>query len=532
MANKLRHLSIHSFTLFLALPMLVLFGLVFWFVFRDLESIRTLAFATSREYLPRILAKQQLLINIENLRRNISLAYHSGDPREARNADITAQALMAESVFGESAEFSAMLERIKPEFKRLQDLKKQLFNAEDLLHDGEIAFSSVLGRLTLRTHIQFKRKPTHQARHRLDSRSQQNDALKYEETKSELAPLMKLCVEAEAGEDTDPGLQADCRAFRKSWDNVTQGWQKLVIADAESQRLWENIDNQLRELSDYASTSEASQIARGMTHIDEETARIRRLFLVTGAMLLLGMAVAALLVHLHILRPLALTSRALDAIRSGQPHPILPPVRIRELQNMLDVLPGLTRYMEELNARSGRLERERDQYADMSFRDALTGISNRRALETVLASDIPGTPLALLMLDLDLFKKYNDIFGHQQGDIALKAVAEAVKNALLRPSDMAFRYGGEEFTVLLAGADQSAALTVARRIMDNMRNAALPHPEAPAGIITVSIGISCRAAGENTPVEELLALADQALYRSKEAGRNTITLSTGKQPDA
>lgn len=86
-----------------------------------------------------------------------------------------------------------------------------------------------------------------------------------------------------------------------------------------------------------------------------------------------------------------MTSRALDAIRSGQDMPRLPLVRILEIQNMLDVLPGLTRYMEELNARFGRLERERDQYADLSFHDALTGIGNRRALEKVLASDMPGT---------------------------------------------------------------------------------------------------------------------------------------------
>ena len=101
MAKKFRHISIHSFSLFLVLPMLALFGLVFWFVLRDLESIRTLAYATGREYLPRILSKQMLLINIENLRRSISLAYHSGDPLEARNAGINAQALIVESVFGE-----------------------------------------------------------------------------------------------------------------------------------------------------------------------------------------------------------------------------------------------------------------------------------------------------------------------------------------------------------------------------------------------------------------------------------------------
>ncbi len=531
MVKKIHHISIHSFSLLLALPMLTLFGLVFWFVFRDLESIRTLAFATSREYLPRILAKQQLLINIENLRRIISLSYHSGDPQESRNAGITAQALIIESVFGESPEFSSMLERVKPEFTRLLKMKKQIFEAENALHDGEIILAGSLGKLLLRSGIQFEHKPTHNARHQLDSHALQNGASKYEAAKDALAPVTKFCADAAEQGTPDTELLTDCQNFQKSWSDVGQNWQILVVVAAESQQLWQSIDTQLRELSDYASTSEASHIARGMTHIDEETARIRRLFLATGAMLLLGLAGAVILVHRYILRPLAMTSHTLDAIRSGQGLPRLPQVRIRELQNMLDALPGLTRYMDELSARSGRLERERDQYADLSFRDALTGIGNRRALETILASDMPATPLAVLMLDLDLFKSYNDIFGHQQGDIALKAVADAVKNALMRPSDMAFRYGGEEFTALLLNADRAAALTVARRIMDNVRGLAMPHPGAPAGIITVSIGVACRMAGEMLSVEELLTLADQALYRSKKSGRNTITLSNGEMEE-
>ncbi len=103
-----------------------------------------------------------------------------------------------------------------------------------------------------------------------------------------------------------------------------------------------------------------------------------------------------------------------------------------------------------------------------------------------------------------------------------------MKSAMLRSSDTAFRYGGEEFTALLLDADPLAAMTVARRIMDNVRGLALPHPGAPSGIITVSIGVACRRAGELLSVEALLSLADQALYRSKKAGRDAVTLSGGE----
>lgn len=526
MAKKFRHISIHRFSLFLALPILTLFGLVFWFVFRDLESIRTLAYATGREYLPRILAKQQLLINIENLRRSISLVYYSGDRLAARNAGITAQALIVESVFGESAEFSAVMERLKPDFRRLLELQTQLCDAEGRLHDQEIALSGALGRLVLRSGILPERIPAHWACLSPDSRSPQNRAQTYADMENALAPLIGFCADAAGTGNAD--LLADCRGFQESLHEVGQSQRFLIDVDAESKLLWEQIDSRLRELSDYASTSEAAQIVHSMNHIEEETSRIQRLFLAAGAMLLLALAGTIILIHRHILRPLAMTSRALDSIRSGRRVPPLPQARTLELQNILDILPALTVYMEELNARSGRLERERDQYADLSLRDALTGIGNRRALETVLASDMPGTPLGLLMLDLDLFKSYNDIFGHQQGDIALKAVAGAMKNAMLRSSDMAFRYGGEEFTALLLNADRAAALTVARRVMDSVRSLGLPHPSSPTGIITVSIGVACRMPGEKLSIQELLTLADQALYRSKKSGRNTITMSNGE----
>lgn len=110
---------------------------------------------------------------------------------------------------------------------------------------------------------------------------------------------------------------------------------------------------------------------------------------------------------------------------------------------------------------------------------------------------------------------------------ALKAVAQATQKALLRDSDKIFRYGGEEFTTILAGAGQYSAMTVAQRILEEVTALDLVHPDSRTGKLTVSIGIAHRSFGEDADICEVLTHADQALYEAKTSGRNRIVLFEG-----
>ena len=342
-----------------------------------------------------------------------------------------------------------------------------------------------------------------------------------------LRPLMDMCAKAEQAAPPERTLLKDCGEFRTNWDGIVSNWTQLARGHVEAKQLWNTLDGKLRELSDAVSTHEAEWIYRSMSHINEEVSRIEELFPIMGTALLAGLLATLLLIHLQILRPLSLLSQALRTIRSGHSISELPRVRIRELQDVLDVLPDISRHMDELNTRSGQLAQERDQYADLSFRDALTGVYNRRALEETMERIPARTPLALLMLDLDFFKNYNDRFGHQAGDAALKAVAQATQKALLRDSDRIFRYGGEEFTIILAGAGQYSAMTVAQRILEEVAALDLVHPDSRTGKLTVSIGIAHRSFGEDADICEVLTHADQALYEAKTSGRNRIVLFEG-----
>ncbi|WP_234008645.1 GGDEF domain-containing protein [Serratia sp. MYb239] len=156
----------------------------------------------------------------------------------------------------------------------------------------------------------------------------------------------------------------------------------------------------------------------------------------------------------------------------------------------------------------------------LALQDPLTGLANRRALESHLASLCAvQVPFALIMVDVDYFKHYNDRYGHQAGDACLTDVAALLAAAVRTPEDLVARYGGEEFTLVLAHANAEQAAQVAERIRARIEQAALPHAaSAVSRLVTVSLGIAA-SAGRLTP-PQMIAEADEALYRAKQAGRD------------
>jgi diguanylate cyclase (GGDEF)-like protein len=166
--------------------------------------------------------------------------------------------------------------------------------------------------------------------------------------------------------------------------------------------------------------------------------------------------------------------------------------------------------------------------SELARTDGLTGLFNRRGFDDSLALEWRrcqrgGNPLCLLMLDADHFKAYNDRFGHPAGDGVLRALGACIVGAIRRPGDIAARYGGEEFTVILPDTDQMGAGHIAESI--RARIEALAIPQAAAGaVVTVSVGVGFLVPGAGGTPEQLLATADAALYESKAAGRNRVTV--------
>jgi diguanylate cyclase (GGDEF)-like protein/PAS domain S-box-containing protein len=170
-----------------------------------------------------------------------------------------------------------------------------------------------------------------------------------------------------------------------------------------------------------------------------------------------------------------------------------------------------------------------EQLKLLATTDGLTGLTNRRAFDQALEGEMARhrrsrLSMALLMIDVDRFKKYNDLYGHQAGDDALKAIAECLRAELKRPGDIAARYGGEEFIAILPATDEDGACFIADAIRESLSALHLQHRGSEKGIVTVSIGVAVYTDAEATMDSgELVRRADRALYTAKDSGRDRVT---------
>jgi diguanylate cyclase (GGDEF)-like protein len=187
-----------------------------------------------------------------------------------------------------------------------------------------------------------------------------------------------------------------------------------------------------------------------------------------------------------------------------------------------------TELVEELSLRTEALEEANECLKQLSLEDSLTSLLNRRAFDALLQdecrrADRSQLPLALMMLDIDYFKQFNDIYGHQSGDNCLVLIAKALKAGCGRAGDFVARYGGEEIAIILPATTMDTAMFQAESLRHKVQDLAIPHSGSDIGkVVTVSIGIVSVLPTPKMHPSELVATADRALYRAKETGRNRV----------
>ena len=199
--------------------------------------------------------------------------------------------------------------------------------------------------------------------------------------------------------------------------------------------------------------------------------------------------------------------------------PIVLAAKLRAMRRLRDMRRRLVELTEELHVANQHLN-------EMVEMDPLTGLVNRRGFDRILHSEIlaarrDGVPLTLMLCDLDHFKRYNDTLGHVQGDACLKEVGRVLHDVCMRPRDVASRYGGEEFALILPNTPRSGAMTFARALGKLLKARAIAHPGSPYGeTLTLSGGITTCVPDDGTSAETMLMRADEALYAAKAQGRD------------
>jgi diguanylate cyclase (GGDEF)-like protein len=195
---------------------------------------------------------------------------------------------------------------------------------------------------------------------------------------------------------------------------------------------------------------------------------------------------------------------------------------------------GYVNVVRNIAERKAAEERLQDAYLELETLatvDSLTGVANRRHFDEALAQEWRRAirsqqPLSLLLLDVDHFKLYNDLYGHLRGDSCLRRIAESTLDVIQRPGDTVARFGGEEFGIILADTNGEAAEKLAETIRQAVAGQHLDHRANPPGVITVSIGCATCIPARGSNSDTLIDAADQALYQAKRGGRNRVISST------
>jgi two-component system, cell cycle response regulator len=226
----------------------------------------------------------------------------------------------------------------------------------------------------------------------------------------------------------------------------------------------------------------------------------------------------------------------ITAMAAGADDFIVKPLQQTALEATLIGAARVTALHEELRTQRSALERLNGLLHDDARRDALTMIGNRLRLSEDLAAavaeiDRTGRPSCIALLDIDLFKRYNDVLGHPAGDVALRSVGQALAGSI-RGVDTVYRYGGEEFLILMPDQTLEEATAAIEGVRTAVEHLGIPHPDNPSSrVITISGGLALATPGAPTDVNDWLRRADVALYEAKAAGRNTIVVS-GRERDA
>ena len=201
---------------------------------------------------------------------------------------------------------------------------------------------------------------------------------------------------------------------------------------------------------------------------------------------------------------------------------------VRKENGEVEALVGFMFDISERKRNEARLVHLQKELEELSFKDGLTGVANRRMFDTIMAREWAHAkrsrkPISLIMLDIDYFKQYNDHYGHLQGDDCLKRVAQVLNSEAVRARDFLARFGGEEFALILPETDEEAAIKVAERCRKLILDQDIPHEKSEAGPqLTASLGVVTVIPADDDDPIAFIEQADKRLYAAKQEGRNRI----------
>lgn len=329
---------------------------------------------------------------------------------------------------------------------------------------------------------------------------------------------------------TEPSDLVQIRQFKDKWAAYVVDRRNIInlkkagkVTEAQETYTKDSYDPIAFALHAF-SKSEQAQINSYKDTIEASGRTIQFVNLLMGSLAtLLSLLIAVALSNSLIRRILLLRANA-QTVASGNLR--VPNLQFKSKDELTDLANSFNAMTESLRSviDSNQLLHQ------LSRRDGLTGIANRRCYDESLElawnqSVAESRPISLILFDIDYFKRFNDIYGHQAGDLCLKQVADILQEQVREPGGLAARYGGEEFAVLLPDKSSEEACQIAKHFQNALADQCIPHTGSDISeFVTVSIGVSTLTASAGDAPGDLVIEADKALYRAKENGRNHICI--------
>ena len=233
------------------------------------------------------------------------------------------------------------------------------------------------------------------------------------------------------------------------------------------------------------------------------------------------------------MRPIRALARTATEI--GQGHLTTQVMQQNLASEFVPLATAMDKMAQQLAVHDAQLRATNAKLEILAQRDGLTALANRHVFDVRLQAALQVSvalcsPLALLMIDIDYFKRFNDKYGHLEGDSCLRAVADVLSKSVRNDGDLAARFGGEEFVLLLPGATIDQAVKIADRLRQSVEDHAIVHADSPLGRVTVSIGVATVGDNGAETVDALIKAADDALYAAKAQGRNKVAVGASAMP--
>ncbi len=526
--RRQRPLTMHirTFVMLMTVPVILVLFISSFFLWRGMHRINDSTELTRLSYLPAILENQRVAINIEAMRRYSMVIYLDPDPAERRKARISAQTLGAEINAHPKLSLRESLNDIHNQFALLEAQKEMAEDAKNSALSERQTLEIVMRNCIWKAIRETNQNALLNRLHAMPSLYTIQDGMTLDrlpQLENDLLNMVdELSIVAPAS------LHQDIDTLRFQVPRALDAYSTSLMQAERVKMLRSALNMRLRSLRDERNLSAVDKTYATLVSIGEQISWM--MYAIYACCLFMTIAVLffIILAHHFLIKPIVTTSSKLQDIRTGKDTPPVPPWRIDELNEVATLINISGEQISLLYRHTRELEREKEKIESIAITDGLTGLYNRRYFDIqfhVLREDalIKRTPLSVIMMDIDLFKVYNDTLGHSAGDDCLVQVAKAIENSLQRKTDMAFRYGGEEFVVLLPSCPADVGREYAERIRENVQALNIVHPDSPVSpVVTVSVGVATLTQQHPVEGKRLLDLADSAMYQAKTEGRNRV----------